>query len=90
MGVVDLNKEHFEKVRVIGNTYYEDMHGVMQIAEAVPPEMKPDKESGKLKDVAKHKHLVVGKDLTIQVARKLVQAQKAAPIYADGKKPKEI
>ena len=43
-----------------------------------------------LTDVAKHKHLVCGVDLTIQIARKLVQAGKAAPIYAPGKKPKEI
>ena len=90
MGVVDLDKEFFEKVMVIGSTYYEDMNGEMKLAEAVPPKMEKDKDTGKYKDVAKHKHLVVGKNLTIQVARKLVQAQKAAPIYADGKKPKEI
>lgn len=90
MGVVDLSKEFFEKVRIIGSTFYEDIHGKRQLAEAVPPKMEPDKESGDLKDVAKHKHLVVGKDLTIKIARKLVQAGKAAPIYAPGKKPKEI
>lgn len=92
MGVVELNKEHFVKVRVIGNTFYQDMaSGEMKFAKAVPPKMERDKDApGGLKDMAKHNILVVNKDLTIETARKLVQAQKAAPIYAPGKKPKEV
>lgn len=91
MAVVDLSKEFFEKVRVIGSTFYLDMaSGEMKFAKAVPPKMERDKESNGLKDVAKHNILVVNKDLTIETARKLVQAQKAAPIYAPGKKPKEV
>lgn len=90
MAIVDLGKEMFEKVRVIGNTYYEDLNGDMQLAIAVAPRMEKDKETGGLKDVAKHNHLVVGKDLTIKIARKLVQAHKGAPVYAEGKKPKEV
>ena len=91
MAVINLDKENFKKVRIIGSTYYEDVDGESKFAKAVPPMMEKDKSiPGGVKDVAKHNILVVGKDLTIQTARKLVQSQKAAPIYAPGEKPKEI
>lgn len=76
MGVVNLSKENFEKVKVMGNTYYENTKGKMIF-------VSPKGKDGK--DV----FLVVGNDLTIEIARKLVQSNKGAAVYAKGQKPQE-
>lgn len=85
MGVVILEKEVFEKVRILGSTYYEDTNQKMQFVKAAKQEV--DKAGD---DITKHKYLMVGKDLTIQIARKLVQSQKGAAVYPKGQKPKEV